>query len=81
VLAVIATPYENYRACERATKIPPAVLRVESARPPWSRRLFNGLAQVIVQSSGEPGPIVLRASAAGLAPAELTLTAAAARDK
>ena len=76
VLAVIATPYENDRARERASKVPPAVLRVEAAPAPWSRRLFNGLAQVIVQSTGEAGAIRLRATAPGLAPAELTLTAA-----
>jgi beta-galactosidase len=37
--------------------------------PPWSRSLFNGLAQVIVQSTGEPGEFKLTASADGLAPA------------
>jgi beta-galactosidase len=34
--------------------------------PHWSRSAFNGLAQVIVQSSGRPGAIRLRASAEGL---------------
>jgi beta-galactosidase len=45
------------------------------------RSLFNGLAQVIVQSlPGESRPLVLQAKAAGLAPAALTIkiTAAAA---
>jgi beta-galactosidase len=76
VLAVIATPYANERARERALKVPPAVLRVESAAPPYRRRLFNGLAQVIVQSTGEPGPIRLIATGPGVTGAELTLTAA-----
>jgi beta-galactosidase len=75
VLAVIAAPYENDRARERALKVPAAVLRVESAPPPYRRRLFNGLAQVIVQSTGEAGPIRLIATAPGVARAELTLTA------
>ncbi|HSU57422.1 MAG TPA: beta-galactosidase GalA [Candidatus Dormibacteraeota bacterium] len=35
-------------------------------RTPWSRSLFNGLAQVIVQSTREPGEFKLTASAAGL---------------
>jgi beta-galactosidase len=37
--------------------------------PPWSRSLFNGLAQVIVQSTGDPGGFKLTAGADGLAPA------------
>ena len=36
---------------------------------PWSRSVFNGLAQVIVQSTREPGQIELTASADGLKPA------------
>jgi beta-galactosidase len=37
--------------------------------PPWSRSLFNGLAQIIVQSTRDIGEIKLTASADGLAPA------------
>jgi beta-galactosidase len=36
---------------------------------PWSRSLFNGLAQVIVQSTRDTGEIKLTATADGLAPA------------
>ena len=39
----------------------------------WSRSLFNGLAQIIVQSTREPGEIQLTASADGLAPATATV--------
>ena len=35
----------------------------------WSRSLFNGLAQIIVQSTREAGEIKLTASANGLASA------------
>jgi len=35
----------------------------------WSRSVFNGLAQIIVQSTKEPGEIKLTASADGLSPA------------
>jgi beta-galactosidase len=42
----------------------------------WRRRLFNGLAQVIVQSSGGAGEIVLRASSSGLGGSAVTVTAA-----
>lgn len=39
------------------------------ATQPWSRSLFNGLAQVIVQSTRNAGEIKLTATADGLAPA------------
>jgi hypothetical protein len=39
------------------------------------RRLFNGLAQVIIQSQGPAGDITLRASAEGLEPAVLHIKA------
>jgi beta-galactosidase len=39
----------------------------------WSRSLFNGLAQVIVQSSREAGELKLTASADGLSPATATV--------
>jgi beta-galactosidase len=37
--------------------------------PPWSRSLFNGLAQIIVQSTPEAGEFKLTASSDGLKPA------------
>jgi beta-galactosidase len=49
-------------------------------RPPLPvrRRLFNGLAQVIVQPTGDPGDITLAARADGLAPARVTIRTGAA---
>ncbi len=44
---------------------------------PWSRSLFNGLAQVIVQSSSDAGEIKLTASADGLQSATATVTTVA----
>ncbi|HEY4414562.1 MAG TPA: beta-galactosidase GalA [Verrucomicrobiae bacterium] len=43
--------------------------------PAWSRSLFNGLAQVIVQSTKTAGEIKLTASADGLKSATSTITA------
>ena len=37
--------------------------------PEWQRSMFNGLAQIIIQSTREPGEIKLTASAEGLSPA------------
>ncbi|HWA74374.1 MAG TPA: beta-galactosidase GalA [Polyangiaceae bacterium] len=76
VLSVIATPFENDKARERAQKVPPALVRLETPAAPWRRQLFNGFAQLIVQSNGQAGPIRITASAAGLTSAELRLTAA-----
>jgi len=41
--------------------------------PPWSRSLFNGLAQVIVQSTRDAGEIKLTAVSDGLQPATSVL--------
>lgn len=43
------------------------------------RRLFNGLAQLIVQAGGKPGELIVRATAAGLRPALLRVPLDAAR--
>jgi beta-galactosidase len=45
------------------------------APAPWQRRLFNGLAQVIVQSTDTPGEITLVATAPGLTEAQLKIPA------
>ena len=46
----------------------------DPVQPAWSRSLFNGLAEVIVQSTKDAGEIKLTASADGLAPATATVT-------
>jgi len=47
----------------------------QAAASPWSRSVFNGLAQVIVQAAQDAGEIKLTASADGLTPATATITA------
>jgi beta-galactosidase len=37
----------------------------------WKRKLFNGLAQVIIQTTQEPGDIILTATSPDLKPASL----------
>jgi beta-galactosidase len=45
------------------------VVLISNPVPPvWSRSVFNGLAQIIVQSTGQAGEIKLTASAEGLQP-------------
>ncbi|MEO6279232.1 beta-galactosidase GalA [Roseateles sp.] len=46
-----------------------ATLRITTPAAPWQRSVFNGQAQVILQSTGEPGRATLRAVSDGLAPA------------
>ena len=50
-------------------------LHAATPAPPARRSLFNGLAQVIVQSTLEPGEIHLTAKSVGLVPAENTVSA------
>ena len=45
----------------------PAVVRVTVPAAQWKRSLFNGLAQVVVESTGEKGQIRLNATADRLA--------------
>jgi beta-galactosidase len=47
----------------------PTQARIRVAVPPgaWKRSAFNGLAQVIVQSTKQPGDITLTGSSPGLA--------------
>lgn len=51
----------------------PGVVQVYRPHAQWRRKAFNGLAQVIVQSIGEPGKIELRAVSPGLESAAVTI--------
>jgi beta-galactosidase len=50
-----------------------------SPAPIWGRSLFNGFAQVIVQSTGQPGEITLTAKASGLTEAGLVIPTVTAK--
>ncbi len=50
------------------------VLTGEPVKLAWSRSAFNGLAQIMVQSTRDPGQITLTATADGLQPATATVT-------
>ncbi|WP_457356514.1 beta-galactosidase GalA [Roseateles sp. P5_D6] len=52
-----------------------ATLRTSTAAAPWQRSVFNGQAQVILQSTGSPGRATLRARGDGLDLGNLTLDA------
>ena len=51
----------------------PGIIQVKTPYEPWKRKLFNGLAQVIVQSEKKPGEIILTARSKGLESAEVII--------
>ncbi len=56
----------------------PGIIQVIVPVGTWKRGVFNGLAQVIVQSTRQPGKITLTATSQGLSKAELKLETQAA---
>lgn len=68
---VVATPKDGVQGMfERSVGTSKwGVLRVTAPAAPWQRRVFNGWAQVIVQSTGQAGEASLTARSPGLAPA------------
>jgi beta-galactosidase len=51
----------------------PVTVAAALPAPQWQRSVFNGLAQIIVQSTGQPGEITLTATSPNLTPAKLTI--------
>jgi beta-galactosidase len=56
-------------------------LQTKAVQSDWKRSVFNGLGQIIVQSTKEPGEIKLTAHAEGLEPAVLSLPSEAAQPR
>ena len=52
----------------------PGIIQVIVKAEPWKRKAFNGLAQVIIQSTKQAGQISLTATSGGLTPATLIIT-------
>ena len=82
IIAIIATPLAGGRGGRGGQAGPgrgsPAVIQAVTKAGDWKRSLFGGLAQVIVQSTGQPGEITLTATATNLAPAVLKIQSQAA---
>jgi beta-galactosidase len=65
VYAIAGTPLvRRYQYDDLNTD--PGIIQVFTPSQPWKRRVFNGLAQVIVQSGQQVGEITLTATARGL---------------
>jgi beta-galactosidase len=76
VIAVVAAPPPGGNRRGRGRREGnPGLVRMTTPAGRWQRSLFNGLAQVIVQSTGQPGEITLTARAPGLTDAVLKLQA------
>ena len=74
LVQLLVTPFDDKRNhIPELTRL--GSMRVTTPAPPAWRSLFSGLAQVIVQSTREPGEIRLTAKSEGLVPAEGTVTA------
>lgn len=74
-LRIESTRFAEWSAREGIRETLPAAIRITTPAAPWSRSVFNGLAQVIIQSTGEPGEIELSASSEGVASARLAIPA------
>ncbi len=73
-LQFIVTPfYDGQNRIPENTRL--GSLRITTPPPPARRSLFNGLAQVIVQSTSKPGSLRLTAKSEGLASAESLISA------
>ncbi len=77
-IAIVAMPLFKRQSWE-SVNIDPGSIQVIQSAAQWKRKLFSGLAQVIVQSTGGPGEIILKANSGGLKPASLTIQATEAK--
>jgi beta-galactosidase len=69
----VAVLVENYSSSGGITKGVTLRMQDKPVLPEWKRSVFNGLAQIIVQSTREPGTIKLTATAEGLSPATVSV--------
>jgi beta-galactosidase len=51
----------------------PGIIHIWNPAPQWKRKLFNGLAQVIIQSDDQEGEIIVKAEANGVKPQEIKI--------
>jgi beta-galactosidase len=75
VIAIVATPIQGGQKGNRERRGigNPAVVKIVTPTEDWKRSVFNGLAQVIVQSTQQSGEITLTASSPSLSPYNLKL--------
>ncbi|MBC8095670.1 MAG: glycoside hydrolase family 2 protein [Akkermansiaceae bacterium] len=74
LIAIVAAPARGGRG-RADNQTSPAQIRMTIPAGSWSRSLFSGRAQVIVQSTGQAGQIVLTARSPGIKAGEVTIQA------
>lgn len=65
-LRILAQPFEDWGMRESLFKLSPAAVRTLTPAASYERRVFNGFAQIIVQSTENAGNIQLTAKSEGL---------------
>jgi len=63
-IAVVAIPFQERK--RNGGEMRSASIQILTPADPWKRKVFNGLAQVIVQSTGKSGEVILTATSPGL---------------
>ncbi|MEP6901694.1 MAG: beta-galactosidase GalA [Actinomycetota bacterium] len=71
-IAIIAKPLLKKQRWDNVNQNP-GLIQLVFPSPAWKRNLFSGLAQIIIQSTGESGDIILKAAAEGLPPSVLKI--------
>jgi len=66
-LHIIVRPAQKIHEWD-AVNTDPGIIQMISPSEPWNRRLFNGYAQVIIQTDGSGKDIILSATGEGLRP-------------
>ncbi|MFZ0034913.1 MAG: beta-galactosidase GalA, partial [Sedimentisphaerales bacterium] len=72
IYTAIGTPLVKMQQWENLN-IDPGVVKVFIPAETWKRKVFNGLAQIIVQSAQQPGEITLTATSPALQPATVKI--------
>lgn len=65
-LRIVAQPFDDWGMREKIGNLNPVAVRTFTPAAAYQRRVFNGLAQVIVQAGTQPGAIELTARSEGL---------------
>jgi beta-galactosidase len=71
-IAIIATPLLKQHSWDNVN-MDAGLFQIIKPATAWKRKLFNGLAQVIVQSTGEAGEIILTATSENLKKQQLKI--------
>ncbi len=72
-MVIIATPLLKQHSWDNIN-MNPGIFQIVTPAGVWKRKLFNGLAQVIIQSSGKAGKITLTANGDGFKAQQLIIS-------